>query len=130
MRRGLNEKHAPARVAFLLEIASLRPPNQKRSDLFNPFWIPPASELPRVTALFLFGRERFVSLFFHCSLVADFDVPIETMEDGKSFLRTARQRKKVNFLLTLRRSRDISIGHLGIVWNKKKPNFSKARWTC
>ena len=129
MRGGLNEKHAPARVALLLEIASLRPPNQKRSDLFNPFSIPPASELLRVTGLFLFGRERFVSLF-SAPLVADFDVSIETMEDGKSFLRTARQRKKVNFLLTLRRSRDISIGHLGIVWNKKKPNFSRARWTC
>ncbi len=104
--------------------------NQKRSDLFNPFSIPPTSELLRVTALFLCGRERFVSVFFHCSFVADSDVPIETMENGKSFQRTARQRRKLNFLLTHRGSRDISIGHLGIIWNRKKPNFSKARWTC
>ena len=104
--------------------------NQKRSDLFNPFSIPPDSELPRVTALFLFGRVRFVSLFSHCSLVANFDVPIETIENGKSFQRTTRQRRKVNFLLTRRDSRDISIEYLGIIWNRKKPNFSKARWTC
>src|SRR5262245_36527470 len=39
MRAGLNEKHQPARLALLFEIASLRPPNQKRSDLFNPFSI-------------------------------------------------------------------------------------------
>ncbi len=104
--------------------------NQKRSDLFNPFSIPSAAELLRVTALFLFGGERFVSVFFHCSFVADSDVPIETMENGKSFQRTARQRRKVNFLLTLRRSRDISIGHLRIVWNRKKRKSSKARWTC
>src|SRR6266478_8972312 len=79
---------------------------------------------------FLFGRERFVSLFFHCSLVADFDVPKETIENGKSFQRTARRRRKVNFLLTRRGSRDISIEYLGIIWNRKKPNCSKARWTC
>jgi hypothetical protein len=130
MGEGVNEKYAPARVALLLEIASLRPPNQKRSDLFNPFSIPSTSKLRRVTALFLLGRERFISLFFHCSFVADFDIPKETIEDAKSFQRTARQRKKVYFLLTLRRSRDISIGRLGIVWNKKEPKFSKARWTC
>src|SRR5229473_2260658 len=50
MRGGLNEKHAPARAALLLEIASLRPPNQKRIDLFNPFQIPSATELWRVPA--------------------------------------------------------------------------------
>ncbi len=129
MRGGLNEKHAPARVVLLLEIASLRPPNQKRSDLFNPFSIPSTSEVQRVTALFLFGRERFVSLLLSCSFVMYFVVPRETIEDAKSFQRTAPQRKNI-FLLTLRRSRGISIGHLGIVWNRKKPNFSKARWTC
>lgn len=37
MRAGLNEKHEPAGLALLHGIASLRPPNQKRSDLFNPF---------------------------------------------------------------------------------------------
>ena len=85
MRRGLNEKHAPARAVLLLEIASLRTPNQKRSDLFNPFSIPCTSELRCVTALFLFARERFISLFFRCSFVMDFDVPNETIEDAKSF---------------------------------------------
>ena len=119
----------PQGQALLLEIASLRPPNQKRSDLFNPFSIPSASKPRRVTAQLLFWPRALCFLLFHCSLVLDFHAPIETIEYGKSFLRTARQRRKVNVLLTLRCSRDISIGHLGIVWNKKKPNFSKARWT-
>jgi hypothetical protein len=42
---------------------------QKRRDLFNPFSIPSTSELRRVTALCLFARPRFVSVFFRCSLV-------------------------------------------------------------
>jgi hypothetical protein len=42
----------PARVALLLEIAALRRPNQKRSDLFNPFSIQLPSDMRRVTALF------------------------------------------------------------------------------
>jgi hypothetical protein len=57
MGGGLNEKRRPARVTLLLEIASLRPPNQKRCDLFNPFPIPSASQLSRLTAQFLFRRE-------------------------------------------------------------------------
>jgi len=81
-------------VVLLLEIASLRPPNQKRSDLFNPFSIPSTSEVQRVTALFLFGRERFVSLFFGCSFVMDFDVPRETIEDGKKFPANGPSAKK------------------------------------
>src|SRR5258707_8455987 len=89
--------------------------NQKRSDLFNPFSIPLTSELPRVTALFLFGGERFVSVFFHCSFVADSDVPIETIENGKSFQLTSRQRRKGNFLLTRKGSRVIRIEYLGII---------------
>jgi hypothetical protein len=47
----------PQGQALLLEIASLRPPNQKRSDLFNPFPIPSASQLSQPTAQFLFRRE-------------------------------------------------------------------------
>jgi len=66
---------------------------QKRSDLFNPFSIPSTSELRRVTARCLFGRRRFVSAFFRCSLVANFDVPKETIENGKSSQQTSRQQK-------------------------------------
>jgi hypothetical protein len=66
MSGGLNEKYAPARVALLLEIASLRPPNQKRSDLFNPFSIPSTSELRRVTARF-FSWPRALYFSF-CSI--------------------------------------------------------------
>jgi hypothetical protein len=62
---------------LLLEISSLRPPNQKRSDLFNPFQIPSATELPGVTAQGLFGRERLVSSLLRCSFVADFNVSRE-----------------------------------------------------
>ena len=33
--------------------------------------------------------------FFGCSFAVDFDVPEETIENAESFLKTARQRKKV-----------------------------------
>jgi hypothetical protein len=45
----------------------------------------------------LFGRERFISLSLHCSFVVDFDIPKETIENAKSFQRTACQWKKVYF---------------------------------
>src|SRR5215471_506712 len=51
MRAGLNEKHEPARLALLLETASLRPPNQKRSDLFNPCSISTRAEAARAYVL-------------------------------------------------------------------------------
>jgi hypothetical protein len=44
MEEGLNEKRQPAGLALLLGIASLRPPNQKRSDLFNPFSSSPTAK--------------------------------------------------------------------------------------
>jgi hypothetical protein len=60
--------------------------------------IPSASQLLRLTAQFLFRREDALLSFF---LVTPsrwiFDVPRETIENVKSFLQAARQRKKSIF---------------------------------
>jgi len=92
MRAGLNEKHEPARLALLLGIASLRPPNQKRSDLFNPFSISPHVEdvpawlcLPQPVALPSCLERSFPQIL---------DLSIETKSHRKSFLRGACKAKK------------------------------------
>jgi len=122
-------KSAPATGALLLEITPLRPPNQKRSDLFNPFHIRLLLNCQASRLRFCLAASALFPLYCLAPSLWIFSVPKETNENGKSFRRTPRQRKNI-FQLTLRRSRDISIGHLRIVWNRKKPRFSKALWTC
>jgi len=79
MRAGLNEKHEPARLTLLLGIASLRPPNQKRSDLFNP------SQFKLATLRDLYPSRELGVFLSPLAPPANFAVFLETIELSKSF---------------------------------------------
>lgn len=75
-------------------------------------------------------QQPFVSRFSRSSFAGDFPSFSKDVGRLQKFRKNSFLDQKSLFLLTHRSSRYISIGHLGILWNKKKPKFSKARWTC
>jgi hypothetical protein len=82
MEEGLNEKRQPAGLALLLGIASLRPPNQKRSDLFNPFSIPLLK--PKTRCGSRSAASSFADFADH-SLLRRFRTLGDTLKVAKSF---------------------------------------------
>jgi hypothetical protein len=66
---------------------------QKRSDLFNPFLIPSTSKTAARHGSVFVWPPALCFRFFRCSLLANFAVPKETIENGKSSQQTSRQQK-------------------------------------